>query len=143
MNKRVNIGSGNAIRIKGAVLLLCVSALVYSVEICRRTHVLTKVPSDAVSQSEERLERVKERLPSNGVIGYVSDDLGIDEGLAWRRYATTQYALTPLILERTGEHELVVGVFQDQDKIPTVAINKNLLITEDFGDGIVLFRKSK
>lgn len=133
----------NAIRIKGAVLLLCISALVYSVEICRRTHVLTSAPPVPVTQSEERLERVKKKLPANGVIGYVSDDFGIDERVAWRRYATTQYALAPLILERTGEHELVVGIFKDQDQIQRIAINKNLLVSEDFGDGIVLFRKSK
>jgi hypothetical protein len=129
------------VRIKGAVLLLCVSALFYSVEIFRRTHVLTKAPPDAVSLTEERLARVKKRLPANGVIGYVSDDSNIDESVAWRRYATTQYVLAPLILERTAEHELVLGVFKDPSTIPAVVVNKNLLITEDFGDGIVLLRK--
>jgi len=130
-----------AIRVKGGVLLLCVSALFYSVEICRRTHILTKVPPDSDTLNEIRLAPVKKQLPSQGVIGYVSDDSRIEESVAWRRYAMTQYALAPLIVERTTEHKLIVGVFKDPDTIPTVAASKNLRVTQIFDEGVVLFQK--
>lgn len=128
-------------RVKAGVLLLCVSAVIYSVEICRRTHVLTKEPTDRVTLHETRLAELRKRLPARGVVGYVADDFGADQDKAWRRFATTQYSLAPVILERTTAHELVVGVFDDPGAIPAVSDAGNLLVAEEFGEGVVLFTK--
>src|SRR5215207_3051680 len=130
--------SWGQIRVKAGVLLLCVSAVIYSVEICRRTHVLTKEPPDHVTLHEMRLAELRKRLPAHGVVGYVADDFdGADEAKAWRRFATTQYSLAPVILERTTAHELVVGVFNDPGAIPEVSAAGNLLVVEEFGEGVV------
>ena len=129
-------------RIKAGVLLLCVSSNVYAVEICRRSHVLTMSAPDAVTHHERRLAGLRKRLPARGVVGYVTD--AVDAGgsnEAWRRFATTQYSLAPLILERTTEHELVLGDFKDPGTIATVVAGNDLLLVEDFGDGVVLFRR--
>ncbi len=134
--------SWGTMRVKGGVLLLCVSAVVYSVEICRRTHVLTKAPPDNISLHEVRLAELRKRLPARGRVGYVADDFDrVDTPRAWRRFATTQYSLAPLILERTTTHELVVGVFDDPGAIPAVAAGGDLLVVEEFGEGVVLFKK--
>lgn len=124
------------------MLLLCVSAVIYSVEVCRRTHVLTKAPPDNVTRHEMRLAELRKRLPAHGRVGYVSDDFGRAETPeSWRRFATTQYSLTPLILERTTAPDLVVGVFDDPGAIASVAAGGNLLPVEEFGEGVVLFKK--
>src|SRR5215208_5549395 len=104
--------SWGSMRAEVGVLLLCLSAVIYSVEICRRTHVLSKSPPDNVTLHEMRLAELRKRLPARGVVGYVADDPdGAETTRAWRRFATTQYSLAPVILERTTAHELVVGVF--------------------------------
>jgi hypothetical protein len=129
-------------RVKAGVLLLCASAVVYAVEICRRTHVLTKAPPDHVTLQEVRLAGLKKRLPADGNFGYVADDFNeVDKDAAWRKFATTQYSLAPIVLERTAERELVVGVFKDPNAIPAVAAGSGLLVVEDFGHGVVLFKK--
>lgn len=134
--------SWGALRVKGGVLLLCVSAVVYSVEICRRTHVLTKEPPDNITLREMRFAELRKRLPARGRVGYVADDLDrLDTPRAWRRFATTQYSLAPLILERTAGHEMVVGVFDDPGAILSVAAGGDLLVVEEIGEGVVLFKK--
>jgi hypothetical protein len=118
-----------------------VSALIYSVEILRRTHILTKLPPDPGTLNETRFAQLKKKLPSTGVIGYVADDRDIDKSVAWRRYAMTQYALAPLIVERTTDHELVLGVFKDVNAMPARVAGTDLLVIEEFGEGVVLFKK--
>ena len=136
------MSSRGVMRVKAGVLLLCVSAVVYSVEICRRTHVLSKAPPDNITLHEMRLAELRKRLPARGVVGYVSDDReGAETPQSWRRFATTQYTLAPLILDRTAAHELVVGVFDDPGAIPAVAAGGGLLPVEEFGGGVVLFKK--
>jgi hypothetical protein len=138
----MSMRSRGQVRVKAGVLLLCVSAVIYSVELCRRTHVLTKEPPDQITLHERRLAELRRRLPAHGVVGYVADDSdGADKDKAWRRFATTQYSLAPVILERTTAHELVVGVFDDPGAIPAVAAGGNLLLAEEFGEGVVLFKK--
>ena len=138
----MSMRSRGQMRVKAGVLLLCVSAVIYAVEICRRTHVLTKGPPDQVTLHEMRLAELRGRLPARGVVGYVSDDReGAETPRSWRRFATTQYSLAPVILERTTAHELVVGVFDDPGAIPAVSAGGDLLPAEEFGEGVVLFKK--
>jgi hypothetical protein len=134
MNMRV----GHTLRVEAGVLLLCVSAVIYAAEICRRNHVLTKTAPDPVTLHEKRLARLRQRLPPRGVVGYVTDAAGAE---AWRRFATTQYSLSPLIVERTTGGELVLGDFKDPGTMPAVADGYCLLPVEDFGEGLVLFRQ--
>lgn len=134
--------SRGASRVKAGVLLLCLSAVVYAVEIGRRAHVLSEAPPDNVTLHERRLAELRKRLPERGVVGYVSDELdGADTPPAWRRFATTQYSLAPLVLERTTAHELVVGVFDDPATLTAVAARGDLLVVEEFGGGVFLFKK--
>jgi hypothetical protein len=129
-------------RVKVAVVLLCVSAVVYAVEICRRAHILEKRAPDAITLEEMRLSEVKKKLVTYGTVGYIADDSeGVEKDVAWRRFATTQYSLAPVLLDRSIEHELILGVFEDSNKIPTVANASGLLVVEQFGKGVVLFKK--
>src|SRR5215208_7215849 len=85
---RLSMRNWGPMRVKAGVLLLCVSAVIYSVEICRRTHVLKKEPPDHVTLHEMRLAELRKRLPAHGVVGYVADDFdGAEEVKAWRRFA--------------------------------------------------------
>jgi len=129
-------------RVKAGVVLLFASANIYAIEICRRTHVLTAGPTDHITLNEMRLAELRKRLSADEVVGYIADDFdNVDRDKAWREFATTQYSLAPVILDRTTAHKLVVGNFKDPSSIPTVAARNNLLLIEDFGSGVVLFEK--
>jgi hypothetical protein len=137
----MNMKVGNALRVKAGVLLLCVSAVIYAAEICRRNHVLTKTPPDPVTLHEKRLARLRRRLPPRAVVGYVTDVAPADGPESWRRFATTQYSLAPGILKRTTGGELVVCDFKDPGALPAFADGNGLLPVEDFGEGLELFRQ--
>lgn len=84
------------------------------------------------------MSALKQRLPARGEVGYVTDLSG-DEGD--RSFYLAQYTLSPLIVERTTQAELVVGNFKDPVLASEIAIRNDLILVENFGQGIFLFRK--
>jgi hypothetical protein len=86
-------------------------------------------PDDIAQRSDLRFARLKAALPQRGVIGYVGDS-----GIA--PYYLAQYALAPLVLDRSPYHPFVVGNFPSN---PPVASVEKLRLVKDFGDGVLLF----
>jgi len=72
-------------------------------------------------------------LPSRGVIGYIGEPG--TAGLA--DYYLTQYALAPLVLDRSSKHPIVVGNFPGS--LPSAASFNGLHLERDFGNGVLLF----
>ena len=134
----VSMKERHSIRVRAGVLILIVSGLIYAVETCRRAHVFTSGPADATEYSEGRLSELRKRLPARGVVGYVTDAPDDEKD---RSFYRTQYSLSPIIVERTTETELVVGDFKDRGAASEVASENNLLLLEDFGQGVVLFKQ--
>jgi hypothetical protein len=66
------------------------------------------------------------------VIGYI----GETGDSATPDYYLTQYALAPLIVDRSAKHTLVVGNFPSS---PPSGIPQDLRLVEDFGQGVMLF----
>jgi hypothetical protein len=99
---------------------------------------------DPVTLYEKRLEVIKGVLPKHGVIGYVTEKLPeqifLDKG-SMVEYTLTQYALSPLVVDKSSDHELNIGNFHGDSLVfnPAVLRLKGL---KNFGDGIVLLTNS-
>lgn len=87
--------------------------------------------SDAAKLSDQRFAALKKELPTRGVVGYLGDS----GDSATADYYSTQYALAPLIVDRSTNHELIVGNFRGarQSQLPST-----LQVVKDFGNGVVL-----
>lgn len=89
------------------------------------------LPDDIGRRSNERFAAVKQLLPTRGVVGYIGEpgDSSLPD------YYLAQYALAPLVVDRSIQHKLVVGNF------PSLQVPKafsGLRKLQDFGNGVVL-----
>jgi hypothetical protein len=103
---------------------------------------------DEISTYERRFQEVRAALPARGVVGYLgrTDPAGgtpaerdASSLLDFRRYLLAQYALAPLVLIESTEPDFVVGNF-DRGMAPSTP--PGFRIERDFGNGLVLFRRS-
>ncbi len=86
---------------------------------------------DIEQRSDLRFAVVKADLPRRGVIGYI----GESGNAGTADYYLAQYALAPLVIDRSTSHAQVIGSF------PTSSpeIPKDLQLVRDFGNGVLLF----
>ena len=119
-------------------MLLALSVLADIVPAYFKTHVSAHIPPSKIALFGRRFAGLRKALPAHGVVGYISD--AADDEANWEFYQT-QYFLTPVLLEKGTEHELVVGNFHH----PTVAADwlesQNLVLLKDYGDGVMLFSR--
>jgi hypothetical protein len=87
---------------------------------------------DIAARSDKRFAALKSRLPAQGVIGYI----GETGDSALPDYYLAQYALVPLVLDRSYHRTIVIGNFPNT---PPSEIPSDLKLVEDFGDGVLLF----
>jgi hypothetical protein len=119
-------------RMKCAILVFIICCLLSTIRILREAPNPAHITRDDVSKkSDQRFAAVKSRLPASGVIGYVGES-----NSSTPDYYLTQYALAPLVVDRSSHHALVIGNFplsRPSDLPP------NLRLVEDFGAGVLLF----
>lgn len=130
---------------KLAVILVLFSALLanfnllYSKSTALKLNLLGR---DRITLHESRYEQLKNSLPRHGIVGYVSnlkaEDIRFDPGFG--EYYFTQYALAPLVVSRSSEQSLVIGNFLPAASVTPAAVT-NMVLVQDFGDGIMLFRR--
>ncbi len=89
---------------------------------------------DSVSLYEQRFTEVKRILPEQGVVGYLSDTAADSA-----EFYMTQYALSPLIIDKSQPHELVIGNFANRNLDPKMLTYMSLNVRADFGNGVKLF----
>ena len=89
---------------------------------------------EGVSLYERRFVEVKNELPAQGVVGYVSDTQPDSA-----EFYLTQYALSPLIVDKSQPHELVIGNFANKNSDVKALTNMSLTLRKDFGNGVKLF----
>jgi hypothetical protein len=103
---------------------------------------------DEISTYERRFTELRAMLPARGVVGYLDqpDPAGATPReanaaalLHFRRYLLAQYTLAPVLLKESTEPELVIGNFEPGAALPAPT---GLRVDKDFGDGLVLFRRS-
>jgi hypothetical protein len=107
-----------------------------------------RASQDEISTYERRFAELRTMLPARGVVGYLGHpepagatprEANAAALLHFRRYLLAQYSLAPVLLIESTEPELVVGNFDSAAAYPTPA---GLRVVRDFGDGVVLFRRS-
>lgn len=86
---------------------------------------------DVARLSNQRFSTLKNELPARGVIGYIgeSNDSAIPD------YYLMQYALVPLVVDRSTNHEIIVGNFPST-RLPQFP--PTFQVVKDFGNGVVL-----
>ena len=91
---------------------------------------------DIAARSDKRFAAVKSHLPAQGVIGYV----GETGDSALPDYYLAQYALAPLVIDRSAHRTIVIGNFPGTkpSEIPP-----DLKLLEDFGNGVLLFARKE
>jgi hypothetical protein len=103
---------------------------------------------DQISAYEHRFDQLRRVLPSRGVVGYLdhpqltgssSTEAKAASLLHFRRYLLAQYSLAPLLLVESTDPEVVVGNFNPEAIYPAP---DGFRVTGDFGDGVILFRRS-
>jgi len=91
-----------------------------------------------ISSFDKHVAQVRPSLPSSGTIGYYTDFAdapGAKDAL--REYELVQYALAPVVVDKSVDHKLVItSLHNAQNPIP----NRNLKLVHDFGSGIQLLR---
>jgi hypothetical protein len=93
--------------------------------------------SDGAERSDQRFSELRRALPEYGAVGYLGDTS--ESGVA--DYYLAQYALAPLVVERSKDHELVIGNFPSLPHVPPSGTETDLVLVRDFGNGVLLFAK--
>ena len=137
-------GVGYATRVRlAALLLLALTALLTNLTYLRENRSVepTTAGHDDINIYERRFGVLREALPARGVVGYLSDEQGVDE--ATKKYYLTQYTLAPLIVVRDADRALVVGDFaRGGEGVPDVP-SGGLKLVKDFGDGVALYAREE
>jgi hypothetical protein len=119
-------------RARCAILFFTVCCLLSTIRILREAPNPVHLRQDDISKrSDQRFAVVKTRLPASGVIGYIeeSGDSSTPD------YYLTQYALAPLVVDRSTHHAIVIGNFprSQPSNLPP-----KLRLVEDLGSGVLL-----
>ena len=118
-------------RLRVVILIFVFGCLLSTARVLRDAPGFGRLSTQAVAKrSDQRFAAIKASLPTHGVVGYVGDS---SEPVA--DYYLAQYALAPLVIDRSPNHSLVVGNFP---AAPPVA-HEHLRLLTDFGNGVLLF----
>ncbi len=115
---------------KTAVWIFVLGCLLSSARLVVDTPGVAHDRADTVLRSGVRFAALRQALPDRGVIGYIGQATG-EVG----DYYLAQYALSPLVLDHSANHPIVVGNFPDGR--PS-GLPPNLKLVRDFGQGILL-----
>jgi hypothetical protein len=119
-------------RVTIATLIFVLGCLLSTVRILRDAPIPGHVHTDDVAKnSDQRFAALKAALPSHGVVGYVGES-----GNPIADYYLAQYALAPLVIDRSPNHPLVIGNFPAS---PPPSPSDHLQLLTDFGNGVLLF----
>jgi len=89
-----------------------------------------------IGAQELRFEALKSQLGPGAVVGYVSDVA--DPGTV----LSAQHALAPVLLVDNVPYQFVVGNFSKPMDYAAFGRERKLVLVEDFGNGVTLFRKA-
>lgn len=98
-----------------------------------------KLRVDDVSRYIRRFEAAKTMLPEHGVIGYRSDCSDMSNINCIADFYLAQYALSPIILDRSPKHNLVLGNFGNPDATQRESTGDIVKVLMDSGNGIKLY----
>lgn len=92
-----------------------------------------------VAMQVQRLGPVLAAVPQDAVMGYLTDaPSGVVDAAM---FDGALYTLAPRLLERGADHAWVLGNFTRPGDFEAVARSHGLRLVQNFGNGVVLFRK--
>jgi hypothetical protein len=116
-----------------AISIFVVCCLLSSARLVVDATTSRHTPDGVAKLSDQRFPALKAALPQRGVVGYIGESG--NSGTA--DYYLTQYALAPLLIENSTNHDFVIGNFPAS---PPARFPQNLQLVKDFGNGVLLFR---
>jgi hypothetical protein len=128
---------------------IALTALIALVLLSQSYVVVTRNPTNSataltqeIASYHARFENARRTLLRQGRVGYIGDtDDPFEEGSSARRaFYLTQYVLSPIVVSRGTEPSLVIGNFREPESRDLRLGRKGLVLVEDFGDGVQLFR---
>ncbi len=99
---------------------------------------------DLVSVYDKRFRAVRQFLPENGVVGYITDNDPqevFSDSYAIQRFYLTRYALSPLVVVNSTDQKHVVGDFHNSQPNIKDCESKGLSVVKDYGNGVILFKR--
>jgi hypothetical protein len=121
----------------GLTLMLCLLSSLRAVVEAPRPSQLRAMSRAIAQRSDLRFAELRRALPERGVVGYVGE--GGESEVA--DYYLTQYALVPIVVERSLDHPLVIGNFPFSRVASSPATPKGFVLVRDFGNGVLLLAK--
>lgn len=96
-----------------------------------------------VTQYERRFKGLKKIIRDTNIVGYITDQ-EIEEMLGdintTSRFYLTQYALSPVIVNNSLEHDFIIDNFHSPISNYEDFEDKGLIVLRDFGGGVILFK---
>ncbi len=125
--------ANSPLKTKIAVLIFIFGCLLSTARIVKDAPIPIHLATDDIAKrSDQRFAAVKAELPQQGVVGYVGESG--DPSIA--DYYLAQYALAPVVLDRSQKYPLVVGNFPNS---APAHLPPGLQLVRDFGNGVLLF----
>ena len=130
----------------GIVLLVSVAlisgAALLKAEYKARPKVLGR---DNITLYDKRFDGLRKILPPHGTVGYLSDITITDynrmtDATAIAQYYLVQYAVAPVVVKNSMEHQLIIGNFHQPTDYQKITEKTGLSIVKDFDNGVVLFK---
>jgi hypothetical protein len=121
----------------GLTLMLCLLSSLRAVVEAPSPNQLKAMSRAVPERSDLRFAELRRALPERGVVGYVGE-AGESEVAD---YYLAQYALVPLVVERSQDHPLVIGNFPSSGPASPPATVNGLVLVRDFGNGVLLLAK--
>ena len=125
----------------GMVLLASIAAL-SSLKLLpdawKQRAVMAAEPGAGIPAYIARFDAIRNALPSQGVIGYITDQVR-DPNRAIAEYHLTQYALAPVLVTNSWNEKYVVGNFHGPLG-PGAVKTKGLEFVRDYGGFVQLLR---
>jgi hypothetical protein len=107
---------------------------------------------DPVTVHEERIAQLRNFLPREGNVGYIttvendkifSTERSFSNVEFLGQYVLTQYTLAPLVVRNSPDLPLVVGNFIEGGPSAGFLEEHALTPAHDLGDGLILYRREK
>ncbi len=92
-----------------------------------------------VSRYVQRFEAARRMLPKHGVIGYRSDCSDITNYNCLEGFYLAQYAVSPIILDRSPKHALILGNYSDARTNQRESDDDDVNLLMDSGNGVKMY----
>jgi hypothetical protein len=95
-----------------------------------------------ISATFVRLDGLRSAIPENSSLGYLTD-AEPRSTVESAMFLAAQYVLAPRLLAKDTLHEWVLGNFTRPADFAALGKSRSLRLQQDFGNGVVLFRRQQ